>query len=198
MPIESIMLSNHLILCHPLFLLPSIFPASGSIPMSWLFPSGGLRIETSASVLPIDIQGWFPLELTGLMSCTPRDSQESSPAPQFKSINSLTLSLLYDPALTIWTFVSKVLSLLFNTLSRFVIAFLPRSKCLNFMAAVPIGSDLGAQENKICHYVHFLSFYLPWSDGIACHDLSFLTAEFQASFFTLLSRGSYFLFIFCF
>ena len=50
------MLSNHLILCHPLFLLPSIFPASGSIPMSWLFPSGGLRIETSASVLPIDTQ----------------------------------------------------------------------------------------------------------------------------------------------
>ena len=65
--IEWVMLSNHLILCHPLFLLPSIFPASGSIPMSWLFPSGGLRIETSASVLPIDIQGWYPLGLIGLI-----------------------------------------------------------------------------------------------------------------------------------
>ena len=61
-----------------------------------------------------------------------------------------------------WTFVSKVLSLLFNILSRFVIAFLPRSKCLlNFMAAVTICSDFGAQENKsltvvspsICHEV---------------------------------------------
>ena len=106
------------------------FPASRSFLMSWLFASGGQSTGASASVLPMNIQGWFPLELTGLMSCTPRDSQESSPTPQFKSINSLTLSLLYDPALTIWTFVSKVLSLLFNTLSRFVIAFLPRSKCL--------------------------------------------------------------------
>jgi len=56
-------------------------------------------------------------------------------------------------ALTRWTFVDKVMSLLFDMLSRFVIAFLPRSKCLlkNFMAAVIICSDFGAQENKICH-----------------------------------------------
>ena len=67
-------------------------------------------------------------------------------------------------ALTMQTFVGKVMSLLFNTLSRFVIAFLPRSKCLNFMAAVTIHSDSGTQENKICHC--FLSFpiYLPWSE----------------------------------
>ena len=53
-------------------------------------------------------------------------------------------------ALTLQTFVDKVMSLLFNMLSRFVIAFLPRSKCLlNFMAAVIIGSDFGAQENKV-------------------------------------------------
>ena len=51
-------------------------------------------------------------------------------------------------ALIIWTLVSKVMSLLFNTLSRFVIAFLPRSKCLfNFLAEVPVFSDFGAQEN---------------------------------------------------
>ena len=74
--------------------------------------------------------------------CNPRDSQESYPAPQFKSINSWVLRLLYGPtltsymttgkmiALTIWTFVGKVMSLLFNMLSRFVIAFIPRSKCL--------------------------------------------------------------------
>ena len=73
-----------------------------------------------------------------------KDSQESSPIPQFKGINSLVLSLLYAPTLTfhpymttgktvalnIQTFVSKVMSLFFNMLSRFVIAFLPRSKCL--------------------------------------------------------------------
>ncbi|CAI9180639.1 unnamed protein product [Rangifer tarandus platyrhynchus] len=58
-------------------------------------------------------------------------------------------------ALTIWTFVSKVMSMLFNMLSRFVIAFLPRSKHLNFMATVTVCSDFEAKENKICHCFHF-------------------------------------------
>ena len=76
--------------------------------------------------------------------CCPRDSQETSPAPQFESINSLSLSLLYGPnpylhlymtigkttALSIWIFVGKVMCLLFNMLSRFVMAFLPKSKHL--------------------------------------------------------------------
>ena len=78
-------------------------------------------------------------------------------------------------ALTIQSFVVKVMSLLFNTLSRFVIAFLPRSKCLNFMTAGTVQSDCGAQENKICHYFHI---YLPQSDGPGRHDLSFLNVEF--------------------
>ena len=58
-------------------------------------------------------------------------------------------------ALTIQTFVGKVMSLLFNKLSRFVMAFLPRSKSFNFVAAVTIHSDFGVQENKICHCFHF-------------------------------------------
>ena len=74
--------------------------------------------------------------------CSPKDSQESSPTPQFKSINSLVLSFLYSPTLTFihdyWknhsltrrTFVEKVMSLLFNMLSRLVITFLPRRQCL--------------------------------------------------------------------
>ena len=67
MSIESVMPSNHLILCCPLLLLPSIFPASGSFLMSWLFASGSQSIgaSTSASVLPVNIQDWFPLEFTG-------------------------------------------------------------------------------------------------------------------------------------
>jgi len=111
--------------------------------MSWLFTSGGQTIgsSASASVLPVNIQSWFPLRMTA-ESCCPRDSQESSPTPQIKSINSLALSLLYDPTVTsihdCWKnhscdqmdFVSKVMSLCFNMLSRFVIAFLPRSKYL--------------------------------------------------------------------
>ena len=65
---------THLILCHPLLLLPSIFPASESLPLSQLFASCGQSIEVSASasVLWINIQGWFPLGLTGLVSLQPK------------------------------------------------------------------------------------------------------------------------------
>ena len=72
-------------------------PTSGSFPMSRLVASSGQRIGTSnlASVLPLNIQGSFPLGLTDLIPCSPRDSQESSIAPQFEGITSLVLSLLY-------------------------------------------------------------------------------------------------------
>ena len=69
MSIESVMLSNYRILCHPLLLLSlQSFPASGSFPMSWVFTSDGQSIGASASVLPKNIQCWFPLGLTGLIS----------------------------------------------------------------------------------------------------------------------------------
>ena len=80
-------------------------------------------------------------------------------------------------ALTRRTFVCKVMSLLFNMLSRLVITFLLRSKCLNFMAAITICSDFGAPQNKVCHCFHCYSIYFPWSDGTRCHDLSFLNVE---------------------
>ena len=87
--------------------------------------------------------------------------------------------------LTIWTFVSKVMSLLCNTLSRFVQVFLLRSKSLLTLAAGTVRSGFGAQEKKVCLCFHFLSFLSwPWSDGTRCHDL--LNVEFQASFSTLL------------
>ena len=117
------------------------FPASGSFPMSQLVTSGGQNIGASAlaSVLPMNIQEWFPLGLTGWISLQSKGSQESSPTPQFKSISYLAqaffILLLSHPymttrktiALTRWTFVGKVMSLLFNIPSRLVIAFLPRS-----------------------------------------------------------------------
>ena len=70
MSVESMMPSSHLIFCCPLFLPPSVFPASGSFPISQLFTSGGQSIGASAlaSVLPMNIQGWFPLGLIGLIS----------------------------------------------------------------------------------------------------------------------------------
>ena len=80
MSIEWVMLSNHLILCHPLFLLPSIFPSTGSFPVNQIFASGGLSTgaSASASVLPMNIQGWFPLGLTGLRDQERRSNQSSS------------------------------------------------------------------------------------------------------------------------
>ena len=78
------------------------FPASGSFPMSQFFTSSDQRIgvSASASVLPMNIQNWFPLGWTGWISLQSKGLSESSPAPQFKSINSLALSFLYSPTLT--------------------------------------------------------------------------------------------------
>ena len=82
------------------------FPASWSFQMSQLFASGGQSIDVSASasVLPMNTQDWFHLGWSGWISLQSkglsRDSQESSPTPQFKSINSLVLSFLYTPPLT--------------------------------------------------------------------------------------------------
>ena len=140
MSIASVMPSNHLILCHPLLLPPSIFPSIRVFSNESVIHIKIERIgvSTSASVLPMNIQDWFPLGLTGWI-LTVQGTQESSPTPQFKSINSLALNCfmvqLSHPymttrkaiALTRWTFVGKVMSLLFNVLSRLVIAFLPRS-----------------------------------------------------------------------
>ena len=77
------------------------FPASGSFLMSQLFTSGGQSIGVSASalVLPMNTQDWPPLGWLVGSPCSPRDSQESSPTPQFKTINS-ALSFLYSPTLT--------------------------------------------------------------------------------------------------
>ena len=137
--------SNHLILCRPLLLLPSIFSSirifsNESVlrirwPKDWSF-SFSISPSKDYSGLISFRMDWFNLlSVQGTL-------QESSPTPQFKSINSSTLSFLYGPTLTSihdnwkttalirWTFVDKLMSLLFNMLSRLVITFLPRSKCL--------------------------------------------------------------------
>ena len=107
--------------------------------MSQLFASGGqsIGVSVSTSVLPMNIQDWLPLRWTGWISLQSKKSQESSATLQFKSISSSVLSFLHPYmtagktiALTRWMFVGKVMSLLFNMLSRLVITFLPRSKCL--------------------------------------------------------------------
>ena len=142
MSIESVMPFNHLICCCSLLLLPLLFPSIRSFPGSHLFTSGGQSIGslTLGSDLPMDIKCWFPLGSTGLISLQSKETllqSTDSPAPQLLQHSAffmVQLSNLYmmtrKNSLTVWTFFGKVMSLLFNMLSRFVIAFLPRSKHL--------------------------------------------------------------------
>ena len=92
--------------CHPTIsfsvspFCPQSLSAWGSFPMNWLFTSGVQSIGASASVLPMNIQGWFPLRLTGLITLLSKGLSRVFSSTQFESINSLVLSLLYGPALT--------------------------------------------------------------------------------------------------
>ena len=120
-----------------LFLCLQSFPVSGSFPMYQLFASGGQNIGASAAVLPMNIQGWMPLQLTCLISLlfkglsrifsstTIQKHQFFNIQPSLWSTSHIHIWLLEkNRDLTIQTFVSEVLSLLFNILSKFVIAFL--------------------------------------------------------------------------
>ena len=170
------------------------FPVSGSFLTSQLFASGGQSIGASAltSVLPMNIQDWFPLGLTGWISLQSRGLSRvfSKTTVQKHQFFSAQLSLWSNShihtwllekiiALTRWTFVSKVMSLLFNMLSRLVIGFLPRSKCLLISwLQSPSAVILEPKKIKVCHCFHCFPIYLPWSDGTRCHNLSFLNVEF--------------------
>ena len=94
-------------------------------------------------------------------------------------------------ALTRRSFVDKVMSLLFNMLSRLVITSSKEQLSYNFMAAVTICSDFRAQENAVHHYFHCFLIYLPWSDGTGCHSFSFWMLSFKPAFllsFTFIKR----------
>ena len=100
--IESVMLSNYLILCHPLLLLPSIFSSIRVFPMSWLFPLDGQSIgaSASASVLPMNNQGWFPLGLTGLISLLSKRFSRVFSSTTNRKYWFFVLGLLKSPTLT--------------------------------------------------------------------------------------------------
>ena len=137
--------SYHLILCHPLLLLPSVFPSIRVFSNESCL-SGGQSIGALASVLPMNIHGWFSLLLTGLISLQSKrlSSVFSSTIIQkhqeniklwhsaffMVQLSHLCITPEKTAALTMQTFVSIVVSLLFNMLSRLVMAFLLRSKHL--------------------------------------------------------------------
>ena len=143
MSIVSVMPSNHLILCRPLLLLPPIPPSirffsnESAHRIRWpKYCSFSFNISPST-----EHPGLISFRMDWLDLLAVQGTQESPPTPQFKSINSLALGFLYNShpyvttgkktiALTRWTFVGKVMSLLFNMLPRLVITFLPRSRRL--------------------------------------------------------------------
>ena len=138
--------------CHPTISFSVIpfssclqsFPASGSFLMSQFFASGGQSIGASALVPPMNIQDWFPLGLSDLISLQPKGLSRvfSNTTVQKHQFFSAQCSLRFNSHIYIWmttgntialtkrTFLGKVMSLLFNMLSKLVITFLPRSKCL--------------------------------------------------------------------
>ena len=203
MYIKLVMPSSHLILCHPLLLLLQSFPASQSFPVSQFFTSGGQSIGVSASpsVLPMIIWGWFPLGLTGWISLPSKGlSRVFSNTTVLKtsilwhsSFFMVQLSLPYMTAgktiaLTRWTFAGQVMPLLFNMLSRLDTAFLPRSKHLLISWLQSPSAMILEPPKIVCHCFHCFPFYLPWSDGTGCHDLSFLNVEF--SLLNIMTVGS--------
>ena len=166
MSITSVMPYNHLILCHPLPLPPSIFPSirvftnESALHIRWQkYWSFSFSISPSNkfSELISLRSNWF--DLLAVQGTLKSLLQHPSSKPSILGCSSL----LYGPTLTsipdYWKnnkfgsmdLVSKVMLLLFKMRFRLVIAFLPKSKFLNFMAAVTICSDIGARQNKVCH-----------------------------------------------
>ena len=156
----------------------------------------------------MNIQGWFPLALTSFISLLSKGLsrvflQHHSSKPsvlQCSALFMVQLSHLYTTtgktiALTRWTFVGKVMRLLLNTLSRFVIDFFPRSKHL-LISWLLSPSTVILEPKRIKSVTVFIFFpiYLPWSDGTRHRDLNFWMLSFKPVFFhsplSLPSRGS--------
>ena len=188
MSIELVMLSNHLILCYPHLHLPSIFPSirvfsneSALHTRWWKYWSFSFSISPSneySGLISFKINWFDLLAVQGTLKSLLKHLHSKASILWCSALFTVQLSHLYMTTgktidLTIWTFAGKVMSLLFNTLSRFVIVFLPSSKCLLILWH----SDFGAQGNKVCHCFHCFLIYLPWSDGTGCHDLHFLNVE---------------------
>ena len=189
MSTESVMPYRDLILCRPLRLLPSIFPESGSFQMSQLFTSGGQNIGVSASTVVFNEYSglisfrmdWLDL-LAGQGTLKSLLQHHSSKASIIRCSAFFTVQVSHPYmttgktiALTRRTFVDKIMSLLFNTLSRFAITFIPRSKYL-LISWLQSPSTVIWEPKKI-KSLTVSPIYLPWSDGTRCHDLHFLNVE---------------------
>ena len=160
---------------------PQSFPASGSFPMSGLFTSGGQSIgaSASASVLPMNIQDWFSLGFTGWISLLSKSLlQHHSSKASILKCSAFFMVQLSHPfmitgktiASTTQTFVSKVMSLLFNILSRLVIVFLPKSKSLSISwLQSPSAVILEPKKKSLSLFPLFPHlFAMKWWDWMPC------------------------------
>ena len=190
MSIESVMPSNHLILCRPLFLLPPILPSirvfsSESTlcmrwPKYWSF-SFSISPANEYSGLISFSMDW--LDLLAVQGTLKSLLQHHSSKASVLLCWAFFIVQPSDPymttgkniALTRQSFVGKVMSMLFHMLSRLVITFLPRSKHL-LISWLQSPSAVILEPEKI--KCHCFPIYLPWSDGTGCHDLRFLNDEF--------------------
>ena len=189
--IQSVMPSNHLILYHPLLLLPSIFPSIGVFsnesvihirwPKYWSFSFSPCNEYSGLISFRMD---WFGLvAVQGTLKSLLQGHSSKASVLWRLAFFIIQLSHPYMTsgktiALTRWTFISKVMSLLFNMLFRLVIAFLPRSKPLLISWLRSPSAVILEPKIKVCHCFHCFPIYLPWSDGTRCHDASFLNVEF--------------------
>jgi len=182
MSIKSVMPSNHFNLCRPLLHLPSIFPSitvfsNESIlsirwPKYWSFSFSISPFNEYSGLIPFRMDWLNLLAVQGTPKSLLQHHTSKASTLQHSAFFTVQLSYPYMTtgktiALTRLTFVSKVMSLLFNNFSS------KEQVSFNFMAAVTICSDFGAKENKVCHCFHRFPIYLPWSDGTKRHDLKF-------------------------
>ena len=144
--------------------------------MSQFFISGGQSIGASASVLQLTgLISLLSKGLSGVFSNITVQKHQFFSAQLSLWSNSHNMTTGKTKALTRWNFVGKVMSLLFNMPSRLVIAFPLRSKqaSFNFMVAITICSDFGAQKCKVPHCFHWFPICLPWIDRTGCHHFFF-------------------------
>ena len=178
--IELVIPSNHLILCHPLSRWVSSSHQVAKVlefqfqhqSFQWIFRTDSFRMD------------W--LDLLAVQGTLKTLLQHHTSKASILWCSVFFIVQLSHPymttgktiALTRWTFVGKVMSLLFNMLSRLVITFLPRSKRLLISwLQSPSAVILEPHNNKFCHCFHYFPIYFPWSDGTRCYDLSFLNVE---------------------
>ena len=159
MSVESVMPSNHLILCHPLFLPASIFPririfSNESVlhirwPKYWSFSFSISPSNEYSGLISFRMDCMDLLIVQGTLKSLLQHHSSKASILQYSAFFMVQLLHAYlatgkTITLARWAFVTKVMSLLFSMLSRLVITFLLRSMCLNFMAEVTICSDFGA------------------------------------------------------